>query len=199
MSDHQHNPEADLSKLYQQRKSAQKAPYSVRRKILLMAQRNRKKHSLKINFFSWASGISVAAAITLLITLIALQRQELQQFPHSTQQIEWVEIHSLNEEYARVSADTKIKYEQNYAQYLSQQQTFARHHGKVATLNLLDEGWELTTCDEKLVKISAQLVQALSNLNKIERQLKSGDWVDISFNQDGRIIAITHNEKYQHC
>jgi len=42
-------------------------------------------------------------------------------------------------------------------------------------------------------------VQALSNLNRIEKTLQSGDWVDMVFNKDGKIIGITQRNNYHSC
>jgi hypothetical protein len=192
----------ELDKLYQQRKSLHKAPHAVQKRVMQEAKARQGRQSWKLNLFNWTTGISLTAATLFLISLVALQWQNLPLLPTSVVQYNWVEMHSLEEEYANVSDasySSKVKYEQHYAEFLSKQQTFARHHDKIASLKRLDEGWELTTCDEQLVKISAELVQALRELNRIEAELQSGDWVDVAFTKEGRIIGIRQNKNYHQC
>lgn len=192
----------ELDKLYQQRKSLHKAPHAVLKRVMQEAAARQGNSSWKLNLFNWTSGISLTAATLFLISVVALQWRNLPLLPTSVVQYNLVEIHSLEEEYANVSDtsySSKVKYEQHYAEFLHKQQTFARHHDKIASLRRLDEGWELTTCDEQLVKISAELVQALSDLNRIEAELQSGDWVDVVFNKEGKIIGISQRGKYHTC
>ncbi|MFT4941204.1 MAG: hypothetical protein ACI88A_004268 [Paraglaciecola sp.] len=199
MTEQNHDENTDLTELYQQRKTAYKAPSSVKRHIIRAAKKKKTVGFSEFNLTNWTKGISLAAATVLLISLVAIRNNDSNWFTPKSVEVSLVEFHSLNDENVPLSQSIKVKYARNFDQYLNQQQTLANHHSKNALLRLTDEGWELTTCNDELLKISAELVLTLRNVNRIEEQLKNGDRVDIVFNQDGHIMKILQANTLPHC
>jgi hypothetical protein len=199
MTEQNHDKDTDLTELYQQRKELYKAPSSVKKHIIRAAKKKNTIGFTELNLVNWTKGISVAAATVLLISLIAIRNNDNHWFNQKSVEVSLVEIHSLNDEKVPLSQSIRVKYAYNYHEYLSQQQTLASHHRKNALLRLTEEGWELTTCDDELLKISAELVRTLINVNRIEKQVENGDRVDIIFDQDGHIISILQANTLPHC
>jgi hypothetical protein len=192
-------PQAPLDELYQQRKSAYKAPASVKRHILHAAKQKRDSQSLSFNVLHWTKGISLAAATAFLLSLIAMQGKDGFWPRQDKQNLQVVEIHTLADEGESLSEDIQIKYAKNYQQYLQKQQFSALHHSKKATLNITDSGWEFSTCNSELVKVSKEVILALSQLQRIEENLLQGAHVDIAFNLKGNIIGISQAEAHLRC
>ena len=192
-------PQAPLDELYQQRKSAYKAPASVKRHILHAAKQKRDSQSLSFNVLHWTKGISLAAATAFLLSLIAMQGKDGFWPRQDKQNLQVVEIHTLADEGQSLSEDIQIKYAKNYQQYLQKQQFSALHHNKKATLNITDSGWEFSTCNSELVKVSKEVILALSQLQRIEENLLQGAHVDIAFNLKGNIIGISQAEAHLRC
>jgi hypothetical protein len=199
MTEQDNHKDTDLTELYQQRKAAYKAPSSVKKNIIRTAKNKQTISMTEFNFISWTKGISLAAATVLLISLVVIRNNDTSWFNQKSVEVSLVEIHSLSDENVPLSQSIRVKYARNYHQYLNQQQTLVSHHRKNALLRLTDEGWELTTCNDELLKISAELVRTLRSVNRIEERLENGDRVDIIFNQDGHIINILQTNALPHC
>lgn len=191
--------QTQLSELYQQRKCAYKAPSSIKRHILHAADKKKGTNWLNFNLLNWTRGISLAAATAFLVSLIAIQRNDAFWLKKNIVQVQVVEIHTLANESHSISQDIQIKYAKNYQQYLQKQEFSAHHHRKKALLNITNSGWELSTCNLEIVKVSSDVLQALSNLERIEKNLVQGDNVDIYFNRDGNIVAISQSKDYPSC
>ncbi len=199
MTKHNEDQQIQLNELYQRRKSAYKVPSSIKRRILHAANKKEDSNWLNFNFLNWTRGISLAAATAFLLRLIAIQRHDIFWPKQNNQQVQVVEIHTLADESQSLSENIQIKYAKNYQQYLQKQEFSALHHRKKALLNITRAGWELSTCNLEIVKVSRDVLQALSNLERIERSLRQGDHVDIYFNHNGNIIAISEAKDYRRC
>lgn len=185
---------ADLNELYQQRKQHYRASASDKRRIM-------DSELLSTPWQKWfhrVGQIAIAASTLLLISLVAFEQYKLNK-PDSAQEYTLVELHSLEEDAGSLSANMRHKYAQHYNAYLEQQQMFARHHKKSAVLSQFDNGWELQTCDQELVKISDELVEALHRMDTIEMSLKPGDLVDITFDKSGIILGIRRSNRAAMC
>ena len=194
MTDKPNNDTADLGALYQKRKSRIRSSASDKRKIM--------EQGLTQPFWQkWFNGIgqvAIAASTVLLIGLLAIQQTN---FTMKEQKTEFtvVELHSLDTEEQPLSENVRQRYAQHYNSYLKQQALFARHHKKAAIISQFDDGWELTTCDKELVKISDELVNALYQIDSIESSLKPGDSVEITFDKSGIILGISRSKQVAMC
>ena len=194
MSNKSSNQQVDLNQLYQKRKKHVHAPAAHKRQLM--------EHDIfTAPWQKWlhrAGQVAIAASTLLLVGLVAMQHYDLKQVP-KPQQYTLVEIHSLDNEKGRLSENVRHKYVQHYQAFLKQKQMFAQHHKKSAIIQQLDDGWELKTCEEELVKISDELVSALYDINSIDTSLKTGDRVEIAFDRTGIILGIIRSEQAAMC
>ena len=184
----------DLGQLYQKRKS--KVRTSTSEKRLLMSHEVFTPPWKK--WFHRSGQVAIAASTLLLIVLVAFQHYSLNNHLPQ-QQYTLVEIHSLDEKEGPLSENVRHKYAQHYQAYLKQKQMFAKHHKKSAIIQQLDDGWELKTCDEEIVRISNELINALYDLNSIETSLRAGDQVEIAFDRTGIILSIDRSNSATMC
>lgn len=196
LHDDQSNPhfETQASELYQQRKSRHKANSSMKRHTLAQAE----SASNWSGIFNRFQHVAIAAGTLLLVGLVALQSYELRQ---AGPEIEYtsVQIHSLESDQKQDYAQIKVLYDQHRDDYLKQKVILASHHKKAAFLSQFDDGWELKTCDQELVKISSELVQILKEMKLINPQIKRGDSVQIAFNVNGLIVGIEPAKNNLQC
>ena len=54
------------------------------------------------------------------------------------------------------------RFAQHYADYLAQREVLVMHHQKHAVLATSNNGWQLKTCDAQIVKVSQDLIDALT-------------------------------------
>lgn len=186
--------EVDLSDLYQKRKQKHQSPSSVKRSV--MSHSRQDQHWRPI--FNRIGAVAIAASTLLLIALVTVHQGNLNK-PVQTGEYTFVELHSLDQQVNDLASNVRARYAEHYNDYLKQKQILARHHKKAAVLNLYEDGWELTTCDQELVKISNELVLALQKIDKVGTQFSNGDFVDIEFDKNGIIIGIQQSPRYQHC
>ncbi len=66
-------------------------------------------------------------------------------------------------------------------------------------MHLADQGWQLKSCDDEVLQLSNELIEALSNIKQIDAQISSGDTVEIAFDQTGIILGITRSGNYLQC
>ena len=194
MSNKSTNQHADLNQLYHKRKQRLHAPAAQKRQLM--------EHDLFTTpWQKWlhrAGQVAIAASTLLLVGLVAMQQYDMNHLPQP-REYTVVEVHSLEAEKGLLSENVRHKYAQHYQAFLKQKQMFAQHHKKSAILQQLDDGWELKTCDEELVKISDELVSALYDMNSIESSLKAGDRVEIAFDITGIILGISRSEQAAMC
>ncbi|WJG09766.1 hypothetical protein [Aliiglaciecola sp. LCG003] len=181
---HQHI-EQQFSDLYQGRKNKIQSPSSVKRRVLQDANKGSNWYSMLNRF----QHVAIAAGTLLLISLVALQFHQLQN-PIEELSYTTVELHSLDGEKGADFGQIRRLYSQHYNDYLQQKAFLALHHQKSAILQQLDDGWELKTCNQELVKISKQVVETLQKMNLVGMSLKSGDSVQIAFNASGLIVGL---------
>ena len=184
----------DLSELYNKRKQKHRAPASIKRAVLI---ENRHSTSF-LPSLNRLTGVAIAASLLLLVSLVVVQQRDWQ---YGTPTVEYtlVEIHSLDQNPVAVAENVRQKNAQHYANYLLQEQILARHHRKSAVLNVASQGWELATCEQELVKISAELVASLQQLDRVGTQFKTGDFVSIDFDKNGLIVGIYPAASLPHC
>lgn len=186
--------ENELSELYQTRKRAHQAPRSIKQFINDNGSTKSHWHS----FFNRISGIAIAAGTLLLVSLVALQQHSLDQ-PMLVQDYTLIELHSLDTNKQSAGQNVRSLYAKHYNDFLHQKQILAKHHSKAAILNQIEDGWELTTCNKEIVKISNGLINALRKIDKVGGSPQDGEWVAIDFDKNGIIIAIASQPKLPHC
>lgn len=184
-----------LHDLYRQRKNQHIAPASIKRAVLT-------KHQAKLNtqqIWRRISHVAVAASTLLLCGLVYWHYYAWQITEPQISGIQYttVELHSLAP--AKQSEDLTERYAKHYNDYLSQQNILAMHHTKQAVLRQTEGDWQLQTCDQQVVKVSQQLIQALRDIHQIDANLKDGDNVELHFDKNGIILSISQSRTYMHC
>ncbi|MEP4891304.1 MAG: hypothetical protein ABJV04_14855 [Aliiglaciecola sp.] len=186
--------ETRISDLYQHRKSKIQGTASMKRQLM---QSTQTQSSLYAWFHNFQHG-TFAAATILLIGLVAWQSYEWKQ-SSDTLRYTSVEIHNIDEQQSQDYQHISQQYQQHYQDYLQQKALLASHHQKSAILTQFENGWELRTCDQELVKISKQLIDTLEQMNLINGNFKTGDSVEIAFNISGLIVGIHPNKTLLKC
>ena len=188
-------PDNTLKNLYQQRKNQHLAPASIKRAVIA-------RHQSAINtqrVWRRISHVAVAASTLLLCGLVYWHYYvwQVDEPVLATTQYTTVELHSLAAN--KQSADISERYAKHYQQYLSQQQVLVMHHKKQAVLRDKEGDWQLQTCDQQLVKVSKDLINALRNIHQIDENIKHGDSVELRFDKNGIILGISQSKTYMHC
>ncbi|MDO6694840.1 hypothetical protein Q4574_16200 [Aliiglaciecola sp. 3_MG-2023] len=186
--------ETRISDLYQHRKSKVQATASMKRQLMQSTESKSKLYGWFSNF----QHLTFATATILLLGLVAWQSYELRQSP-DTLRYTSVEIHNIDEQSSQDYRQISQRYQQHYQDYLQQKALLASHHQKSAILTQFENGWELRTCDQELVKISKQLIDTLQQMNLINGNFKTGDSVEIAFNVSGLIVGIHANKTLLKC
>lgn len=187
--------EQKLNALYQQRKAQNPAPTSIKRQVLV------KNQSVISSQQIWRriTHVAVAASTLLLFGLVYWHHYSWQDDKQqiSTMHYTSIELHSLAP--SKQSDAISERYAKHYNNYLSQQQILAFHHKKQAVLQQMHDGWQLQTCDQQVVKVSRDLIDALRNIHQIEGTFKTGDHVEMMFDKSGLILGIKPSPKLAHC
>jgi len=187
----QHSDDA-LEQHYAKRKRQHTAPASIKRQILAKQQDNQ-----SITYIFRRIGYVAVAASTLLLMSLLLIQQSDQVSPTINYQI--VQLHTLDTDTENVSDSISNRYAKHYNNYLAQKKTYAAHHKSKAVLHLVDGNWQLKSCDNKVLQLSSELIAALSNIQRIDTQISSGDEVIIAFDQTGIILGITRSGNHLRC
>lgn len=189
------DPQSDeaLQQLYVRRKNQYSAPASIKRHILTRQQQDKQSTAY---IFKRISYVAVAASTLLLISLLLLQQAD--QVP-TKYQYQVVQLHTLDVEPEGLSASINHRHAEHYKNYLAQKRTYAAHHKSKAMLQLVDDGWQLKSCDNQVLQISNELIAALSQIQRIDSHISSGDAVEIAFDQTGIILGITRSGNHLRC
>jgi hypothetical protein len=184
-----------LASLYQQRKAQYVAPAGIKRQVLV------KHQTLLSNQQIWRriTHVAVAASTLLLCGLVFWHHYSWQSMEQqiATTHYTSIELHSLAP--SKQSDAISERYATHYNDYLSQREILAFHHQKQAILQQTDNGWQLQTCDQQVVKVSQDLINALRNIHQIEGTFKTGDHVALMFDKTGLILGIKPSPKLVHC
>jgi hypothetical protein len=185
----------ELKQLYTQRKAQHTAPLSIKRQLLAKQQDNQSTTFI----FRRMSYVAVAASTLLLMSLLLLQQTEPIRVDDGYQ---IVQIHTLKQPASGQSVDIKHRYANHYQDYLAQKELYAAHHKTKARLNFVDDGWQLTSCNNETkatLQISNDLIAALSNIQQVDTHINTGDIVEIAFDQTGIILGITRSGNHLQC
>ncbi|GAA6186809.1 hypothetical protein [Aliiglaciecola sp. NS0011-25] len=186
--------ETRISELYQQRKTKVQTTGSMKRQLMQSTESKSKLYT----WFHHFQRATFATGTILLLGLVAWQSYELRQSPETLRYTS-VEIHNIDDQQSQDYSQISQRYQQHYQDYLQQKALLASHHQKSAILSQFENGWELRTCDNELVKISKQLIETLQQMNLINGNFKSGDSVEIAFNVSGLIVGIHANKTLLKC
>ena len=190
----QENNELDLNSLYENRKKRNGSPSSLRRQVMKNALVNKPGAAL-VNRFQQ---LAIAAGTLLLISLVAIQYYDIKHGqPPMTYTI--VEVHSMAAENNTSYAHISRQYDEHYRQFMQHKALLVSHHNKSAVLNQIEDGWELVTCDQELLKISNELIGTLAQMDLLGDALANGDNVNIAFNRHGLIVGIHQQIKPKKC
>ncbi|WP_416307280.1 hypothetical protein [Neptunicella sp. SCSIO 80796] len=183
-----------LQERYESRRRRHQAPRAVRELIMNKARRQQQHFWQRFNLLNWTIGVSALSALLLLYQFVTIY---LGPNIDNARQLQVVQIHRLNQEVTPPFTDTdklnkqiSILHADNYARYLQTDHIFAKHHSQIAKLISTHNGWQLQTCNDQIVQISQQLVNAMANAHRFEKNIHSGQQVNIQFDQQGRIIGI---------
>lgn len=195
MSNSDKYPDEELQRLYQQRKAQYVAPAGLKRHLLT------KHQSLMSSQKIWRriTHVALAASTLLLFSLVVWHHNTWQSLDQqiATTNYTSIELHSLAP--SKQSDDISERYAKHYKNYLSQQQVLAFHHKKQAVLQQTEGGWQLQTCEQQVVRVSQDLINALRNIHQIEGNFKTGDQVEMMFDKTGLILGIKPAQKLAHC
>jgi hypothetical protein len=216
--------DADLASLHSQSKAKQIQAGKIglktsRRALILEANRNQiAKHNWSQELLRWLSfskGLGAAVAVCLLVVVVWFGQQTITMTPQeiyvsdrSTKNTsadrvyanyKMIETHQLNSEVQLASATLRVKYDEAYKDYLSQKGVIAAHHQSVGRLQITERGWELTTCDDELVKVSEKIVAMLDEMQRIDTTIKVGQPISIMYAVDGRIMQIIKADEPLRC
>ena len=188
------NNELDLSSLYENRKKRNSSPTSLKRQVMKQTSKNKPIIAL----FNRFQQVAIAAGTLLLISLVAIQYYDVQhgQPPMTYTQ---VEVHSMGTEETTDYAHISRQYNEHYQQFMQQKAVLVSHYSKSAVLNQIEDGWELVTCDQELLKVSNELITALKEMDLLGDALNSGDNVNIAFNRQGLIVGIHQQVNAKKC
>jgi hypothetical protein len=184
--------EDSLEQLYAKRKLQHSAPTSIKRHVLAQQLDNQSTAYIfrRINY------VAVAASTLLLLSLLLIQ-QPVQVSTELNYHV--VQLHSLDTNTEQLSDSINNRYADHYNNYLAQKETYAAHHRTKATLQLVDEGWQLKSCDNQVMQLSNELIAALSNIQQIDTKINHGDAVEIVFDQTGIILGIIRSGNHLRC
>ena len=191
-NEHNQHNEDSLEQLYTKRKLQHSAPASIKRKVLAQQQDNQST----VYIFRRISYVAVAASTLLLLSLLLIQQPNQ---VSSELHYQVVQLHSLETKTEDLPDSFKNRYAAHYKNYLAQKQTYAAHHKTKAALQLMDEGWQLRSCDNEVLQLSKELIAALSNMQQIDTNIINGDAVEIAFDQTGIILGITRSGNHLRC
>ncbi len=188
--------EDQLQQAYQRAKQQHKAPAASRRLVLAKAQRHAGQKGHKVNPWNWTMG-SIAASALLAMYVLLNFPLPLHQPSADNLMTTLVEVHHLNNEpipdsvsqsIARQASITR-QYDNLTREFANAQQTIAAHHMRRATLISDNHEWRLMTCDQHLIILTPALVARLTTDQGVA--LKPGSKVQLSFDKDGHIVAIS--------
>lgn len=188
------NNELDLSSLYENRKKRNSSPISLRRQVMKQSLTNKPA----IAFVNRFQQLAIAAGTLLLISLVAIQYYDVKHAqPALTYTV--VEVHSMGAEKNTQYAHISRQYDEHYRQFVQQKALLVSHYNKSAVLNQIEDGWELITCDQELLKVSNELVRTLKKMDLLGDALATGDNVNIAFNRYGLIVGVHQQTKAKKC
>lgn len=83
---------------------------------------------------------------------------------------------------------------------LLQQNTNEGHHLFTGKLIAKGEDWFIESCDESLlVQLKSSALAALSQPPAFEQKINAGDWLDLTQNAQGQLIALNKTLKPKQC
>jgi hypothetical protein len=188
MTDSNRTEQDPLNQLYENRKRNIHAPGGIKRKMMYEA-----KQASKGNAKHWFNRIQYSAfalATLLLVGVVMVQQKQMLDIG-TPMRYTSVQLHTLPGQTAQDYSHISEKYRSHVQAYEQQQAILIAHHSKQAVLRMSPQGWEMQTCDNEMVAVSSELIARLTLDKLVTPQLKSGDSVNIAFNQAGRIISIT--------
>ncbi len=194
MSNRSKPSETDLSSLYQQRKSQTKAPSAIKRKVLQRADQKKPTKTVWLRF----QYLAIAASTFVLFAIVYFQQYRFNHGPAPLRYTQ-VELHTMESESTDQFAHLNHQYQTSRKLYQQQQALMVAHHSKQAVLHRSDNGWEMQTCDQQLVAVSRDLIDKMLLSETASTKIKSGDSVDILFNQAGMIVSIRPAPKALIC
>lgn len=196
-----------LSALYHARKRGKSSPHQIRRDVLQAAAKAEGQHNSLAQGFGtwirWSKGLSSVAALGILVIVVWIGQSNSFLQNRSDEfvktQYKTVNEHLLASESPLASDVLRVKYDIAYKDYLMSKGRIAAHHQKSATLLVSEQGWELSTCENELVKVSDELLSMLAQIERIDLELASGESVNIMYAMDGRIMSITRAKEPLRC
>lgn len=193
MSNKDNFEDADLKRLYEQRKQDVSVPSSIKRAVI--AHDIEKK--VTQHWKSRAGFVALAASTLLLVSVVTFLPR---QFDNTKPiEISLVQNHDLTSADKSLSKDIRDRHAEHYQAYLKNKALFAAHYRKPARILPNEQGLALQTCNDEVINVSESLLAALTDIQAIDAQLQPGDMVLVSFAKNGIILSIETHADAQMC
>lgn len=181
--------DADLKQQFQHDKAQHLMPASLRKDILRQAKRN-KKRTMPVIWRNMQLALCCALLVVFSTVLLPARHGTGPQYYKivysSNSEFREVQQHSITEE--AVSAGTELK-EVKQSQYMAMAKQTASFHLQVGLLRQEQQQWQISVCDELLLKIDKALLAQL-DLPLETDKFAAEQWVEFSSDQHGQLIAI---------
>ena len=183
------NQDKAFIEAYKQNKARYAVPSRIKRQIEAQASQSQ-GYSRFLPRKEW---LAFAAAIFCIVVIQGLISFSDSPFKSSEIVAINIEYHGYDENfnapaiYANHSEQLKL-----YAhEYASQLANIKARYSKSAQLIVNDRSWQFKKCDEQLIDVSIELIEDLSLHNKIPREILPGSFVELDFDKEGRLVAIS--------
>lgn len=196
--DSQHSPaplsENAMQQLYQGRRQSRQAPKRLRLRVLKAArQAEAPQENSWRSWWNQVVTVSTMAAMALFVGLGIVEQWSPQPLLLATQ----IEVHRLQDEpqinlpnYNERFRQVKAKY---YAHYLQRHQAIM-HSQQQAVLLASTGDWQLETCGQGYIAVSQGIIANLKQQQRISDGVALGSRVNIQFDAEGHILAITDSD-----
>ncbi|TPV60630.1 hypothetical protein FJ444_03100 [Aestuariibacter sp. GS-14] len=181
----------DFKQAYERSKQQYPAPGRIKRQVLNQAKQP----------FSWRiylpgkEWMALAGALCCLVVIYAMNSVVRQAPIAVTDGLEVaVAYHGYENELPEASKYQQklMVYNQKYTDNLA---TLKAFHSKHAMLAKHEGNWLFTDCNNQKITVSPQLMQDLMQTKRADAELMAGNFVELVFDDQGRLIQITQSRK----
>lgn len=177
-----------FKRAYNASKSRYPVPSRIKRKIDAEAQGNWQQYVPRKEWLAFACALVCVFFIYAIVEIPTLTS------PHVNPVTVTVEYHGYDDDFSQSPSHQEqlTVYSKEYAQQLQNIQSF---YSKTAYLTKTATNWQFIKCDNQRIEVSKNLLTDLRQLQKAPVELASGSFVELSFDKEGRLIAIMPSNK----
>ena len=181
-------PDEKIDALYQQRKSRVQPPDSIRLATLNAARKSEQQENK--SWLGFGKQLHLITACLGVVMLGLLVKNTLQAPMPPTAMETHIERAEPTPEAMLVTRSRTADLSEAKHAYEQRQLTMAIHHREVAQIANTQGIWELRMCNQQSITLSEEVMQELALQNALYDGIKTGDFVQIAFSQNGKIIGI---------